>query len=587
MRDIKRTSLLRSEGEPYRHFLVVGAGLSYPAIPLASEITKDCQEQAKAAGITEQPTHEDPLSCYSHWFSKAFPNPIERQEYLAKLISPARIPQAVLRLAHVLESGRIAKLVITPNFDELVTKALSLFRQQYIVCDHPKTTQRIDPARTDVAQVVHVHGTHQFYDCCNLTVEIRDRSRPDLRANSGMSNLLDRTMANASPIVIGYSGWEGDVIMSSLRRSLEERTLPILLYWFCYHKPKQGELPDWLTNHNEVRIVVPPESHDKGSAPAGGGTAANTLAATDVLQAMIRSLDLKSPKLFADPLSFFADSFDASILQGARSDESDIYSLDSVRTRIKQAVKLEEVNFSQKQKTFASLQKHLMESRYADLLNEARGIDSAAITDGEFKEVVSKIVAAVESDDYKNSKEESYIKTCDYLLELLGDGRAGDEHAREFRRAWAINRKSFWYFVSGMWAEAIPLLTELIEAAEKSISATVRAQFATALYNRGVSHNSVGEKAQAEADYRRVIELFDKPEESVNLSDVVYSYLGLATLLCERNDVVQAREFISNADLRCKRMKSPGRELLAYKERSEKEVSAAQASVEKTAAENK
>src|SRR3972149_7514452 len=157
----------QSEGRlPF--FFLVGAGISYPHIPLAFGIEKHCKEIAQKYNRVDEPTGKRLIDTYSHWFNQAYPQPIQRQRYLRSLIEGKPISHANLRLAHLLLEKRIASLVVTPNFDDFLSRALTLFGIPHILCDHPKTVERIHPEQNDV-QIVHVHGTYWFYDCCNLS----------------------------------------------------------------------------------------------------------------------------------------------------------------------------------------------------------------------------------------------------------------------------------------------------------------------------------------------------------------------------------------------------------------------------------
>jgi hypothetical protein len=60
----------------------------------------------------------------------------------------------------------------------------------------------------------------------------------------------------SSPIVIGYSGWESDVIMQSLKRRLE-LDIPHNFYWFCHSQEDAESLPRWLTSNKSVIIIAP------------------------------------------------------------------------------------------------------------------------------------------------------------------------------------------------------------------------------------------------------------------------------------------------------------------------------------------
>ena len=159
------------------------------------------------------------MTRYSFWLRKAYSQPIERQRYFRELIEGAPISSASLRLGHLLLSGEAPTLVVTPNFDDFLSRALTLFGKPHISCDHPATAQRIDPERLDV-QVLHVHGTYWYYDLKNLTDEVVDRARPGA-VHQSIASRLDMILANRSPIILGYSGWEEDVFMSALRRRLE------------------------------------------------------------------------------------------------------------------------------------------------------------------------------------------------------------------------------------------------------------------------------------------------------------------------------------------------------------------------------
>lgn len=174
-----------------------------------------------------------------------------------------------------------------------------------------------------------------------------------------MASLLDEILHHRSPLVIGYGGWEGDVIMAALKRRLQQ-PLPYNLYWFCYQQNEVNLLPDWLKSHQQVYFVVPPlqitsqRSFDeliKGEmrlkeqlepSPLEETKwlqrkeeGQNTLPATQVMVRLIQSFDLKAPKLTNDPLGFFAEYLDSALLQGYNADgESDIYYIRSTVERV-------------------------------------------------------------------------------------------------------------------------------------------------------------------------------------------------------------------------------------------------------------
>jgi hypothetical protein len=282
---------------------------------------------------------------YSHWFELAYPQPVQRQKYLRSLIERSAISHANWRLAHLLIEKQLGALVVTPNFDDLLARALSLFGHPAVVCDHPRTVERINPESSDI-QILHVHGSYLFYDCCNLRGEIEDRAKPE---PNSMSSALDQVLSRRCPLVIGYGGWDGDVIMSALQRRLQ-LPLPVNLYWFCYHRDEAQSLPPWLRNHAQVRLVAPSASEKHGVGSTGvapsdsagsssarpASTEATTLSAQRVLDALIRAFKLDAPLLTRDPLRFLADHLEAS-LPAENPAEPDVYALVSVVSRIRLA----------------------------------------------------------------------------------------------------------------------------------------------------------------------------------------------------------------------------------------------------------
>ncbi len=134
----------------------------------------------------------------------------------------------------------VTNLVVTTNFDDFLSQALSLFGRRHIVCDHPRTLERIDLRSPDV-QIIHIHGSYWFYDCCNLNAEISERAKGSSSTSFTMLSTLDDILRTHSPLVVGYSGWEGDVFMNALQRRmsapLRTKSLLVLLHQARCAKP--------------------------------------------------------------------------------------------------------------------------------------------------------------------------------------------------------------------------------------------------------------------------------------------------------------------------------------------------------------
>ena len=338
-------------GERKPFFFLVGAGISAPSIPLAGEIVQRLRTKAAEYGKRDTPSRNDPVSEYAHWFQAAFPHAKHRQKFLRDMMRDQPITHANLRLAHLLLDCTVTNLVVTPNFDDFLTRSLSLFGEPHVICDHPRTVERIDPDAPSV-QIVHVHGTHAFYDCCNLQGEIEARAAASVGEYT-MGSLLDEVLRRRSPLVVGYSGWEGDVVMSALQRQLNAMPrLPHCMYWFCHTRDEIGRLPDWLRARgtradDDVCFVVPTQptrldaeatgtASEAGSRSRSAGQEDPRLYAREVFDALIKAFDLEAPALTRDPLDFFANQLQRS-LPPPNTEETDVYFLQNLVNRLRQA----------------------------------------------------------------------------------------------------------------------------------------------------------------------------------------------------------------------------------------------------------
>jgi tetratricopeptide (TPR) repeat protein len=408
------------DGGRLPYFFLVGAGVSYPPIKLAYEIQDDCKSVAEKYKRTAVPQSPLAIDAYSYWFDKAYPQPSQRQRYLRSLIAGKPISQANFRLAHLLLEARIANLVITTNFDDFLARALTLFGKQPIVCDHPYTVDRIDPEERDDIQIVHVHGSYWFYDCCNLRSEIVARAQSAAQSTLSMPALLENILWRRMPLVIGYSGWEGDVVMAALHRRLQS-PLPNRLYWFCYRQDSIDPLPDWLKSHENVYFVIPQKSAQESVVEPSEGEIASqartrtalqadvksktakgseepTLSAQQVLDKLIQTFALSSPMLTSDPLGYFADYLRSSLPQeeAGRSAE-DLYFIKSVVERIERAKQREEADrraLRLIESKMEDIRDALRRSQYREAINQAKEIQLDDMTPVQLRELVEAIWSA-------------------------------------------------------------------------------------------------------------------------------------------------------------------------------------------------
>lgn len=366
---------------------VTGAGISYPSVPLAGSITKDCEKLARSKGVNAEPKSDSPIDRYSYWFEKAYPDPTARQEYIQRLVEAKPISPANFRLAHLLIAG-FTNLIITPNFDTLLSRALRLFGHNgFRVCDHPATTARITPELSQT-QIIHVHGTFQFYDVVNLKGELEHRAR------FTMARLLDDIFRDRVPLVIGYSGWDGDVITKALKRRLEKKDspLPYTLYWFCHSTCPSL---DWLGSNSAVRLVAP----DEGA----------TLSAEEILDELIREMHCKEPELARRPVRFLAEQLRESLPDG--KSQSDPYSLRSVAARVHRAAELEEAEFTEANRYMERVRTFLRTSRYDEATEAIIAMPFDILNNPQLEELLDQIALVAPNVSEPSRQQLLHIRT--------------------------------------------------------------------------------------------------------------------------------------------------------------------------------
>ena len=248
------------QAEPTPFFLLVGAGISVPTIPLASEITGDLRERAGKLGF-DMEGPRDPGEAYSFWFEKAFPSAIERARYLRNLmkgkpVSPGSFNLAKL-LSYEMNQRPYFDLALTTNFDDFIDRALTVLGVSHYTHAHPIALDQVDLSTMSERQVVHLHGSFRFYSCRNTEPEIRQTNAVAFFEDRVVQDFLVRLMPFRMPIVVGYGGWEGDVFMRAMDRVFSQRQLPRNAYWFCYDGDDARALPDRMTAHPALNLVEP------------------------------------------------------------------------------------------------------------------------------------------------------------------------------------------------------------------------------------------------------------------------------------------------------------------------------------------
>ncbi|WP_160726165.1 SIR2 family protein [Bacillus sp. USDA818B3_A] len=407
-------------------YFIVGAGISYDSVPLAKDIIELCKTKLKKSNIPI--TIDENLKGaeeYSFWLDKAYHQPISRQRFFRDLIENKNITPANFRLAHLLAYSKLANIVITPNFDDFLTRALNHFNVKHIVCDQPESAFKVNNEIEDI-QIVHVHGTYLSYDCCNLTPEIIARNKGSEITTNTIASLLERISESISPIVVGYSGWENDVIMTSLRKRLQSRRLPFKLYWFCYSDDQLNNFPEWLVNHTDVAFVVP-ENKDKVTIIDDTqeiekieqvNQIDTKLSAHVVLDKLVNALDLPEPEITEDPLSFLIK-----FLGGNRIDEKskDVFFLNHVIEKLKNLKSLEQENEgkdNQNLNLFKNIRGFARRSQYNTAARLLLELNYENLSNSTLLELLQVIVSILERID-EDKDSQLILKVCNCFEDIV------------------------------------------------------------------------------------------------------------------------------------------------------------------------
>jgi len=533
---------------------MVGAGISYPSVPLARDIVESCKEKARGYDRTEEPKEKNSIGVYSHWFQTAYAEPDQRQEYLRGIIEGKPITHANFRLAHLLLNNTISNLVMTTNFDDFLSRALTLFGKSHVVCDHPQTVGRINHAKPMV-QIVHLHGSYSFYDCCNLRGELKTRADHAEDTTSTMASLLDLILWNRSPLVLGYSGWDGDVFMQALKRRLA-RPLGTNIYWFCHRRSVVESLPEQVRYHANVWFVVPSKEHTAPPDPARGTDIAESLlpsersaenlsvkkddesvlTAQTVLDTLILDFKVESPELTLDPLGFFARSLLDALPQSESTDAGpDIYTLKNTIERVTRAKQKEdqertETRIKPATSKLERVRDALRRADYREAVKQATQIETAGLSTKDMEELVDAMWSSA-----NGLGDGSHEELAAYdLIVLVGtklSSLTSDNFVMSQKVAQAFNNKAFRLDALKQGDEAVALYNEVIGRYGESSNALLQEQVARALYNQAIIFATNNQHETAIARYRQVVERYREIAEPSLRAQVAMALVNLGFTL--------------------------------------------------------
>lgn len=555
----------QNQGPPF--LVLVGAGVSYPPVPLAEEITRQCREKAVGLGRSSQPRSSGPAQAYSHWLATAYPQPIQRRNYLKSLIDGKNISQANFRLAHLLlaedpQKPSLANIVATVNFDDHLSRVLRLFGKSHCVCDHPATSLRVTGSDPEALEVVHLHGAYEHYDLSNLDEEIARAASPSTITANTMAGLLDTLFRERSPLVVGYSGWTGDVVMGALARRLLGQRLPYNLYWFCYRRQDAEDLPDWLRKHPDARLVLPQLPEQAAAVRAAGGSTSPQeatsqltavgersdeplLPARAVFEELIRTFDLSTPRLTREPLDFFATQLEALLpTEDLAAEKGDLYSLSSVVAQLRQAAVgggtavLPAVTAASKDR-LEEIRVAFRRAEYRKAIEIAREIDLDQFPGDSRTELLALLLSAAIA---LHDKSSDVLAAYD-LITAIGAREIPASHHGIV--AEALVNKGVVLDHTGEADSALQAFNEVIDRFRNSTDIDLQRQVARALVNKGVLISESARFAHAIQIYDEVIERFAGSTDSSLQEHVARAFINKGIALGETG---QYKEAIGTSD---------------------------------------
>ncbi|MGK7918672.1 MAG: SIR2 family protein [Trichodesmium sp.] len=243
---------------PYTLFLGAGASVS-SGIPSANGMVREWQKSlyksikkpkyiaeenfenwlssGEYKSWREQKATDYNQSDYSLLFTYRYHQPLERKNYIEKLLEGKKPAFGYLYLASLIASKRLNR-ILTVNFDDLIAEALLKFYGiKPIVCAFNSTISETYISKQK-PKVIKLHGDFLYDDIRKL-----DDSFNSGRTQSSFQRNIEKKMKEMTRgyglIVTGYSGNDKS-IMSTISDLLKNQYLTYGLHW-CLHKPRKSD----------------------------------------------------------------------------------------------------------------------------------------------------------------------------------------------------------------------------------------------------------------------------------------------------------------------------------------------------------
>src|SRR5271157_1090133 len=358
-----------------------------------------------------------------------------------------------------------------------------------------------------------------------------------------MTSLLGNIFSRHSAIVIGYAGWDGDVIMTALKRRLQSR-LPNNLYWFCYRRSDADPLPDWLKNHPDVRCVLPPAPPSKpDSQPASEAKLAGiatelepTLTAQSVLDKLVGVFTEKSPALTLDPIGFFAGQLTKSFPPTATEKPGeDIYSLRDVIRRLELAREGKKKRTPVEDKIELA-RDALRRSAYPEVLQTARELEAKLTSDAQREAVIESLMTAARG---LNDHAEAQIRAYDLVLRLVRGDAGASPRFRGYIAKALVNKGAALAELNRS-EEAIQTYEEMLRRFAGTNEPSLRQHVAAGLYNKAVALGRLNRDLEGIQAYDDMLRRLGDPAEPWSREQVAQALYNKGVALGRLNRSAEA-----------------------------------------------
>ena len=474
---------------------------------------------------------------------QAFPNAKDRQDFIKSLVLDKPVPDATFRLAHVLLSNRISNIVVTTNFDELIEKALSIFGTPFLSHEHTSIADQID-FDDPITQIIHVHGTHRYYDLCNLKDEILTRAQYPDNTCVSMSNRLDQLLMNKSPIVVGYGGWQGDIITSAMSRRLYgAHGLPVFLpyniYWFCFNHQSFDSIPDFIKDHKNVVFVLPKSNPTIDPIDI---KSANCLLATTVFDQIIRAGEIEKPLLTRKPLEFFADLLENAfyIPQSDDVEFEDPYDILSIAQRIR---KTNLKKLSSEEQQLENLRDWIRVSNYKKAMQILLDLDFETFNTELLQDILIKAKNAIEMISSSNltprPNHEIALKVIEKIIKI-GEKKDIKSLLGIENYSFLLFRRSSIQYWLDQFKESLESSNSFIEKFKNEDSQHIRNLVIKAKLNVNALMISLGNKREAVDEIVKICQKY-KDSTEIEIKKTITYFLLLAATTANEFDIELAK----------------------------------------------